>query len=214
MPTLQPAAGALLASLCLFACGDKNSAADGEAAGTPAAGGSGAGVAATYTSLYEDEGVLELKSNGTYVFTFPAAGPTNGTYTMDGEKILLNFNGQILNILKTGNCIQDDKKLLSKMCIGGRAGETADAGAIAPSGTWRATSPDGDFVLEFKPGNTLAVTLTPTGGSPETKEGTYTVEGRTIHARLGPGSDPMVLSFVNDAFETTSFGMAMKFVKQ
>jgi hypothetical protein len=214
MRSFQPAAGALLAGLSLFACGNKDSAADGEAAGAPASGTAGGGVAATYSSVAEDEGVLELKSNGTYVYTFPAAGPTNGTYTMDGEKIILNMNGQILNILKTGNCIQDDKRLLSKMCIGGRAGETADAGAVTPSGTWRATSPDGDFVLEFKSGNTLSVTLTPTGGAPETKEGTYTVEGRTIHARLGPGNDPMVLSFVNDAFETTSFGMAMKFVRQ
>ncbi|MDQ5840610.1 MAG: hypothetical protein M3537_05595 [Chloroflexota bacterium] len=86
---------------------------------------------------------------------------SQGTYTTDGEKIVLTMDGQTHTLLKTGNCLEDQRHVFSRMCIGGKAGEVANASGVAsapaeagPSGTWRATSDQGDFTLVFKPGNT------------------------------------------------------------
>jgi hypothetical protein len=166
-----------------------------------------------------DGGVLELKSGGAFSFTVPGLVVSQGTYTVEGEKYLLTMDGQTHTLIKTGECLDDARAVFSRMCIGGKAGEAVTQGAAAPgvegaTGTWMAATSDGAFTLEFKPGNTLAVTLTVPGGSPDTRQGTYTVEGRTIHARLGEGGEPMVLTLVNGAWESTSFGFPMKFVKQ
>lgn len=188
---------AVLAALTLSACG----------------GGS------TYTSVGDDPGVLELKSGGTFTFNMPGMGATEGTYTVDGEKVLLVMNGQTHTLLKSGNCLEDPRMLFSRMCIGGKAGDAASASApaapagAAPSGTWKATSELGEFTLEFKPGNTVSLSLAAPGTPAEAHSGTYLVEGREVHVRL-EGGEPLVLSFVNGAYETTSFGTAMKFVKQ
>lgn len=197
---------ALAAGLTLLACG-------GGSAGSR--GGSGG----TYTSVADDAGVLELKPGGTYSFTVPGLGTSEGSYTVDGEKILITMGGQTHTFIKTGECIEDARQMFARMCIGGKAGEAVTQGPAAPgldgaTGTWKAATGDGEFILEFKSGSALAVTVTVPGGSPETRQGTYTVEGRTIHARLGEGGDPMVLTLINGAWESTSFGFPMKFVKQ
>ena len=197
---------ALAAGLTLLACGGGSA-------------GSGGGSGNTYTSVSDDPAVLELKSGGTFSFTVPGMVASQGTYTVEGEKYLLTMDGQTHTLIKTGECLDDARGVFSRMCIGGKAGEAVTQGAAAPgvegaTGTWKATTADGEFVLEFKSGNTLAVTLTAPGGSPETKQGTYNVEGRTIHARLGEGGDPMVLMLVNNTWESTSFGFPMRFVKQ
>ena len=187
-----------LAALTLFACG---------------------GSGSTYTSVGDDPGVLELKSGGTFTFNMPGMGATEGTYTVDGEKILLVMNGQTHTLLKTGNCLEDQQMLFSRMCIGGKAGDAANAAAPAgpsgeaPSGTWKAMSELGEFTLEFKPGNTVSLSLAAPGAPADTRPGTYVTEGRAVHVRLD-GGEPMVLTFVNGAYETMSFGTAMKFVKQ
>ena len=197
---------ALAAVLTLPACGGGG-------------GGSGGGSGTTYTSVADDGGVLELKSGGAFSLTVPGLGTSQGTYTVEGEKYLLTMDGQTHTLIKTGQCLDDARGVFSRMCVGGKAGEAVTQGAAAPgvegaTGTWKATTSDGDFTLEFKPGNTLAVTLTAPGGSPETKQGTYSVEGRVIHVRLGEGGEPMVLTLVNGAWESNSFGFPMKFVKQ
>jgi hypothetical protein len=40
-----------------------------------------------------------------------------------------------------------------------------------------ATNADGDFKLEFQPGNRVRMTATPPGGAAEPREGTFTIEG-------------------------------------
>ena len=73
-----------------------------------------------------------------------------------------------------------------------------------------ATNADGEFRLTFKSGNTLTLTATPAGGgAPDTRDGRFTVEGRQVHATLSTG-DPMVLTFVNEGYESTSFGLPMR----
>ena len=205
-PAHSRTAVALVAGLTLLGCG-------GGSAGS--SGGSGG----TYTSVADDAGVLVLKPGGTYSFTVAGLGTSEGSYTIDGEKILITMGGQTHTFIKTGECIEDARQMFARMCIGGKAGEAVTQGAAAPgvesaTGTWKAATGDGEFILEFTSGSTLAVTATVPGGSPETRQGTYTVEGRTIHARLGEGGDPMVLTLVNGAWESTSFGFPMKFVKQ
>jgi hypothetical protein len=204
------AALAFTAGLALPACGGGS--------GASVAGSSG-GSGGTYTSVADDGGVLELKSGGAYSFTVPGLGTSEGSYTIDGEKIVITMDGQPHTLIKTGECLDDARGVFSRMCIGGKAGEAVTQGVAAPgvegaTGTWKASTADGEFVLEFKPGNTLAVTLTAPGGPSETKQGTYTVERRVIHVRLGEGGEPMVLTLVNGAWESNSFGFPMKFIKQ
>ena len=181
----------------------------------PACGGGGSGT--TYTSVADDGGVLELKSGGAFSLTVPGLGASQGSYTVDGEKYLLTMDGQTHTLIKTGQCLDDARGVFSRMCVGGKAGEAVTQGAPGvegASGTWKAATGDGEFTLEFKSGNALAVTLTAPGAAPETKQGTYTVEGRVIHVRLGEGGEPMVLTLVNGAWESNSFGFPMKFIKQ
>lgn len=194
------------AGLILLACGGGG-------------GGSGGGSGGTYTSVSDDAAVLELKSGGSFSFTVPGLVASQGSYTVEGEKYLLTMDGQTHTLIKTGQCLDDARGMFSRMCVGGKAGEAVTQGAAAPgvegaTGTWKAATGEGEFTLEFKPGNTLALTATPPGGSPETRQGTYTVEGRVIHVRLGEGGEPMVLTLVNGAWESNSFGFPMNFMKQ
>jgi hypothetical protein len=48
---------------------------------------------------------------------------------------------------------------------------------------------------------------------PETVDGSFVIEGDTIYLALANGT-PVVLKWVNGAYESTAFGLPMKFVKQ
>ena len=179
----------------------------------------GGGSGNTYTSVADDNAVLELKSGGNFSFTVPGLVATQGTYTVDGDRYLLVMDGQTHTMIKTGQCLEDARQVFSRMCIGGKAGEAVTQGQAAPAiegatVTWKATTADGAFTLEFKSGNTLAMSMILPGNAPDTKEGTYTVEGRVITVRLGAEGIPMVLTLVNGAWETNSLGIPMKFEKQ
>ena len=186
-------------------------------------GGGGAGTTGsgeTYTSVGSDPSTLELKSGGSFVFTMAGLEKSEGTYTVDGEKVLITLDGRTHTLLKTGACLEDQLHVFSRMCIGGKAGEAASggvaagvAGIDAPSGTWVAKSDEGDFTLEFKPGNKLTLTATPPGGQPQSREGSYTMEGRVLQATLEQ-SEPLTLTFVNNTYESTSFGFTLRFVKR
>jgi hypothetical protein len=180
--------------------------------------GGGSGAGGTYASVASEELTLELKSGGTAVMSAAGLGASSGTYTVDGEKLIVTINNQSHTFIRDGNCIQDQLNVFGKMCKGGRAGEASNVSTrsvpTAPSGTWVATNADGEFKLEFKAGNRLALTATPAGGgAPDTREGTFTIEGDNIYATLSEGV-PMVLKFVNNAYESTAFGLPMRFVKQ
>ena len=179
--------------------------------------GSGGGVNGTYASVENDALTMALQSGGTVVMSAAGLGSSSGTYTVDGEKIIVSIDNQQHTFVLDGKCIEEPRHIYGKLCKGGKAGEatnvTTRSVPTAPSGTWVATNADGEFKIVFKPGNTLTMTVTRPGGSPETVEGTFTMEGDRMYATVGQ-STPMVLTFVNDAYESTAFGLPMKFVKQ
>lgn len=194
------------ASLLLQACGGSSSGAGGASGGT-------------YTSVGGDGLTMELKPGGTVTMSAPGMGASSGTYVVDGEKIIVTVTGQAMQavFVRDGNCIEDNLHVYGKLCQGGQAGAAANQSTrnvpATPSGTYLATNADGEFRLEFKPGNKLTLTLTPPGGVAQSKEGSFTVEGDNIYATLDQ-SEPMVLKYVNNSYESTSFGLPMKFVKQ
>ena len=144
-------------------------------------------------------------------------GSSSGTYTVDGEKIIVSIDNQQHTFILDGKCIEEPRQIFGKLCKGGKAGEASNVSTrnvpSAPSGTWVATNADGEFKIVFKPGNTMSMTATQAGGNPETVEGTFTMEGDKMYATVGQGT-PMVLTFVNNAWESTAFGLPMKFVRQ
>jgi hypothetical protein len=190
------------ASLLLQACGNSNA---------------GSGSSGTYTSVGTDGLAMELKSGGSVVMTAAGLGSSSGTYTVDGEKIIVSIDNQKHTFIRDGNCIEDEQDMFGKLCKGGKAAAAANPSTrsvpTTPTGTYLASNADGGFKIEFKPGNKLTLWMTPISGKPETHEGTFAIEGDKIYATLEQGV-PMVLRFVNNAYESTSFGLPMKFVKQ
>lgn len=178
--------------------------------------GSGSGAAGTYSAANGDPFSFAFKSNGTVEMNGGPMGSSSGTYTVEGEKLLVTMDGRTYTFIKDGSCIEDSQNVFGKLCIGGRAGAEANVStrsAPTTTGSWVAGTEDGEFKLEFNPDNKLTLTLTTPGGQPSSKGGTYRVEGDMVYATLDQ-SEPMVLKFVNGAYETTSFGLAMRFVKQ
>jgi hypothetical protein len=187
------------------------------ACGGGSGAGSGSGVTGTYTSVADGAIKLEFKSGGTVAVTMEGAGSSGGTFTVDGEKIVVATGGLNYMFIRDGDCIRDQNDLFGKMCKGGKAGEATNVSTrnvpATPAGTYLASSADGEFRLEFKPGDRLTLTATPPDGKVETHDGSFIIEGDVIHATL-PQGVPLVLKFVNDGYESTSFGFPMRFVKQ
>jgi len=180
-------------------------------------GNGGGGATGTYAAVNGDPITLTFKSGGKFEMTASGPGSSSGTYTTDGEKLIVSVDGQTHTFIRDGNCIEEPRHIFGKLCKGGKSGEAANVSTrnvpTTPTGTWVASTADGEFRLEFRPGNTLALSMTPPGGQPDTKTGTFIVEGDAIHVTLEQGV-PMVLKFVNEAYESTSFGFPMKFVGQ
>lgn len=185
----------------------------GEGASAPGSGS----VSGVYTSVDTDEIQLEFESDGTVVASMGGDQGEPGTYTVDGEKIVVVLDGQSITFIRDGSCIEDAQSLFGRMCKGGRAGETASVSTRTPpdtTGTWSATNQDGEFVLEFQSGNALRFSATPSDGAqPVTREGKFVLEGATLHATLAD-STPMVLTWVNSTYESTAFGLPMTFTKR
>jgi hypothetical protein len=180
-------------------------------------GGSGSGVTGTYTAVDDTPLTMEFKSGGGFSMSLAGVGGSTGTYTVDGEKIIVSVDGQTHTFIRDGNCLEEGRQIFGKVCKGGKAGAASNVSTrslpTTHSGTYVATNADGVFKLEFQPGNRLRLTATPTGGQPDVVEGTFTVEGDVLYATVGQ-STPMVLKFVNNTYESTAFGLPMKFVKQ
>jgi len=190
------------ASLFLQACGGS---------------GSGSGPNGTYTSVTDAALTMKLTSGGGVVMTAAGVGSSTGTYVVEGEKIIVTLEGQAHTLIKDGDCVRDQLGVFGKMCKGGKAGGESNVSTrqvpVTPAGTWLATNADGQFRIVFGAGNTLTLTATPAGGTADTRDGTYKVEGDEVYATLTQG-EPLVLKFVNNAYESTSFGPMMRFVKQ
>jgi len=182
----------------------------------PACGGSDSGIGGTYTAVEGEPVSIELKTGGTVAMSAAGVGSSSGTYTVSGERIVITLDGQPHNFIRDGNCIQDDLGMFGKLCMGGKPGEASNVTTrsvpTTPAGAYKASNADGEFRLEFKPGNTLTLTATPAGGQPVVQDGSFTIEGDVIYVTL-PGGEPLVLKFVNDGYESTSFGLPLRFVK-
>jgi len=179
--------------------------------------GSGSGPSGTYTSVTDTALTMELTSGGGVVMTAAGVGSSKGTYVVDGEKIIVTLEGQAHTLIKDGDCVRDQLDVFGKMCKGGKAGGESNVSTrqvpVTAAGTWLATNADGQFRIVFGAGNTLTLTATSAGGTADTRDGTYKVEGDEVYATLTQG-EPLVLKFVNNAYESTSFGPLMRFVKQ
>jgi hypothetical protein len=205
---LQVIAGLIVCSACSNAGSKPASSAD---AGPASAAGQ------VYSAANGDSLTFQFKAGGKVEMNGGSLGSTIGTYTVDGEKLLVTPpGGPTYTFIKDGSCIEDQLQMFGRLCIGGRAGAASNVStrsAPTTTGTWLATSSDGEFRLQFKPDNKLSLTLTPPGGQPAAKNGTFIIEGNVLHVTLDQ-SEPMVLTFVNDGYETTSFGVPMRFVRQ
>lgn len=182
-----------------------------------ACGGSGGGATGTYTAVGDAQLSIELRSGGKAVFNAGPLGSQEGTWRADGEKILLTVGGQEHAMTLDGACMEDAQSFFGRMCKGGKAGAASNVSTRTPppnSGTWLASNTDGTFKLEFGSGNTVSLTATQAGGgNTDSRPGTYRVEGDQVFITLTQG-EPLVLQWVNGAYESTSFGLPMKFVKQ
>jgi hypothetical protein len=182
-----------------------------------ACGGSGSGVGGTYSAVGGEPVSIELKSGGSVALSAAGLGSSSGTYTVNGDRIVITVDGQPHNFIRDGNCIQDDLGMFGKLCKGGKSGEASNVTTrsvpTTPTGTWHASNADGEFQLDFKPGNTLTLTATPAGGQALVQDGNFTMEGDVIQATL-PGGEPLTLKFVNDGYESTSFGLPLRFVRR
>ena len=182
-----------------------------------ACGGSGSGPSGKYSSVEDNSLTMELSSGGGVLMTAAGVGSSQGTYVVDGEKIIVTVSGQAHTLIRNGDCLEDPQSVFGKLCKGGKAGEASNVSTrkvpTAPAGTWLASNADGQFKLEFGAGNTVTLTATPTTGAADTRSGTYLVLGDVVQITLAQG-EPLTLKFVNDAYESTSFGLPMRFVKQ
>ena len=174
------------------------------------------GAGGVYSAANGDPIKFEFKSGGTVEMDGGPLGSSSGSYTVDGEKLLVTMSGRTYTFIKDGNCIEDNLHVFGKLCIGGKSGAESNVStrsAPTTTGTWTATNADGEWRLEFKSDNKLTLSLTVPGGQPANKEGTFIVEGDLVHSTLDQ-SEPMVLKFVNGGYESASFGPMMRFVKQ
>jgi hypothetical protein len=182
-----------------------------------ACGGSGSGPSGTYASVDDASLTMELSSGGKILMTAAGVGSSQGTYTVDGEKVIVTVSGQAHTLILNGNCLEDPQSVFGKMCKGGKAGAASNVSTRAvpasPAGTWTASNADGQFKLEFGAGNTVTLTATPQSGAADTRSGTYLVLGDVVQITLAQG-EPLTLKFVNNAYESTSFGLMMRFTRQ
>lgn len=209
-------------SVCLLlpACGNSNSGGDSSRSpthGTNAATGGGGGFNGIYTSVEHEEMTIEFKAGGAVVMSAKDLGTSTGTYTTDGEKIIVSIDNQQHTFIRDGDCIEEGRNIFGKLCKGGKAGEASNVSSRnvpnPPTGTWIATNEDGEFKIEFKPDSKMTLFVTPKVGKPETHDGKFEIEGDRLFANVSPGIS-MVLKYVNNAYESNAFGLPMKFVKQ
>jgi len=206
----------ILMMCCLASHAGCNGSDSGSGGGSPKAGG----ISGVYTSVDNDEIKFEFSSKGTVVASMGGEKGQPGTYTIDAEKVIVDFSGQKTIFIRDGDCMTDLQNMFGKMCKGGAAGAAANVSTRTPpptSGTWVATNEDGEFKIQFTSSGKLAMTMTPSAAipnaRPDTQDGTFTIEGDALYVTLA-NSTPVVLKWVNGAYESTAFGLPMKFTKK
>lgn len=194
---------AVIAAVSLIACGGSGSDA-----------GSGTG---SYSSVGDEGLVFDFKPGGVVTMAAKALNvSSSGTYTVDGDKFVVTIDGQQHTFIRDGKCIEEPRRIFGKLCQGGKAGAAANVSTQKPpvtDGVWVAKNADGEFRIEFKPGNRVSFSGTMPGGRKDTLEGPFVVDGSRVELRL-PQFLNINLQFVNGAYETSSLGLPMKFTKQ
>jgi hypothetical protein len=175
-----------------------------------ACGGAGG---STYSSLDDTGLAFEFKSGGVVTMTAKALNvSSSGTYKEDGDKLIVTIDGQQHTFIRDGKCIEEGRGIFGKLCEGGKAGAASNVSTRKPpptEGTWSGKNADGEFAIEFKPADKLTFTGTQAGsGKVDSEEGSFVVSGDRVDVRLASGM-PVVLQFVNGAYETTSLGMPL-----
>lgn len=210
MPTARQLLGALLlgcTALSTQACGGS-----GDGSGS----GSGGELEGTYASVNDDNLTMAFKSGGVVEMAAVGMGSSAGTYTVDGDKITVTIDNATHTFIKDGDCVEEGRNIFGKLCKGGKTGAAATAGGNAmeaASGTWTASNSDGEFKLTFVDMNRVKLEMTPAGGTASSQDGTFVVESPKVFVTLSTGT-AMVLTHVNNSFESNAFGIPMKFVKQ
>lgn len=191
------------------------------AASLAGCGGAGSDSAASGVGAYSsvgDEGlVFDFKTGGVVTMSAKALNvASSGTYTVDGDKFLVTIDGQQHTFIRDGKCIEEARQIFGKLCQGGKAGAAANVSTQKPpvtEGVWVAKNAEGEFRIEFKPGNRVSFSGTMPGGRKDTLEGPFVVDGSRVELRL-PQFLNINLQFVNGAYETSSLGLPMTFTKQ
>lgn len=181
-------------------------------------GGESSGALGTYSSVNDEGLTFDFKSGGAVTMTVAKANTSaSGSYTVDGDKFLVRIEGRQLTFVRDGKCIQEGQNIYGKLCQGGQAGAASNVSTRKPpvvTGAWVASNADGAFQIDFKSSTQLTFTATPAGGGkPSTDTGTFVVEGDRVNVTL-PGGMPLILQFVNDAYETTSLGLPLRFTRK
>jgi hypothetical protein len=188
----------------------------GAASNSTASSGSGPEFSGTYVSVDAAELTAQFKSDGTVVFTMGSEQGAPGTYSVEGEKIIVNMEGQLTTFIRDGDCIRDNQDFFGTLCKGGKEGAATNVSTReipAPAGTWSATNADGEFTIEFKAGGAMSMNARLADGSTQSTDGRFEVEGDTVYITLAD-STPMVLKFVNNSYESSSFGLPMTFTRK
>ena len=206
-----PVATLTLLAAAAIACGGGGGADSSSSAG-------GTGATGTYSSVNDDGLTFEFKSGGVVTMAAPRMNASStGSYTVDGEKLIVTMDGRPYTFVRDGKCIEEPQHIFGKLCQGGKAGAASNVSTKkAPdvTGTWVATNADGEFKIEFKSASQLTFTGTMAGGGKtNTEAGTFVVNGDRVNATLQQGM-PLILQFVNDAYEPTSLGLPLKFTRK
>ena len=194
----------VIAAVSSIACGSSGS--------DRSSGGTG-----SYSSVGDEGLVFDFGAGGVVTMSAKALNVSSkGTYTVDGDKFLVTIDGQQHTFIRDGKCIEEGRKIFGRLCQGGKAGAAANVSTSKPpvtDGVWIAKNADGEFRIEFKPGNRVSFSGTMPGGRKDTLDGPFVVDGSRVELRL-PQFLNINLQFVNGAYETSSLGLPMKFTKQ
>lgn len=74
--------------------------------------------AGTYASVNGDLFTMEFKSGGVVTMTTQGLGSSSGTYTVDGEMLIVVTDWQTHTFIREGNCIEEPRQIFGTPCKG------------------------------------------------------------------------------------------------
>lgn len=89
---------------------------------------------------------------------------------------------------------------------------TPPGAPAAPTGIWVATATEATYRLTFGPGNAVTMDFRPFLSIGTSETGTFRTQGDLVY--LDHLDRPVVLTLVNGAYQSTSYGALLRFIKQ